>query len=261
MSRSTSNLDSPRISPMKDRDAFNFDPAHLQAWLLPQDVWDSLPPALKSSVTDVQHSAAAVLTSFARLDNHSQDQDQDHQELPHLDLLPEPRFRTISNASSVFSSDSSCATTTSSSASQSGSGSPVTTPFSSSQSRPPFSPASLGDPAKPSEKRDRSRDRSFSTPLEPNDAYYVTELSHLRTESLVHLRHLSRDVDRHLADIKGKRSIGFSGDDAEAIVEHANDFENWWAEKTLEITSLSCKAKRLADTLGLVPTGLGWCAP
>lgn len=89
----------------------------------------------------------------------------------------------------------------------------------------------------------------------------MSELSHLRTESLVHLRHLSRDVDRHLADIKGKRSAGFSGENAEASVEHANDFENWWAEKTLEITSLSCKAKRLADALGLVPTGLGWCAP
>lgn len=187
-------------------------------------------------------------------------QDQDQHELPHLELLPEPRFRTISNASSVFSSDSSSATA-SSSASQSGCGSPVTTPFSSSQSRPPFSPVSLGDPAKSIEKQDRSRDRSFSTPAEPTDAYYMTELSTLRTASLVHLRHLSRDVDRHLAEIKGKRSAGFSGVDAEASVEHANRFENWWAEKTLEIASLSCKAKRLFDTLGLAPTGLGWCAP
>lgn len=134
-------------------------------------------------------------------------------------------------------------------------------PFSSSQSRPPFTPLSLGDPAKSIEKQDRSRDRSFSTPLEPNDAYYVSELSHLRTESLVHLRHLSRDVDRHLTEIKGKRAANFSGDDAEASVEHANDFENWWARKTLEITSLSCQIKRLADTLGIVSTGLGWCAP
>lgn len=63
MSRSTSNLGSPATPALNDKDAFNFDPAHLQAWLLPQELWDSLPPALKSSVTDVQHSAAAVLTS------------------------------------------------------------------------------------------------------------------------------------------------------------------------------------------------------
>lgn len=62
MSRSSSNVESPRTPGAKDHDAFNFNPAHLQAWYLPEHVWNSLPPALKSSVTAVQHSAAAVLT-------------------------------------------------------------------------------------------------------------------------------------------------------------------------------------------------------
>jgi hypothetical protein len=46
----------------KDEDAFSFDPAHLPAWYLPQDLWDHLPAGLQSSLTVVQHSGAAVLT-------------------------------------------------------------------------------------------------------------------------------------------------------------------------------------------------------
>jgi len=62
MSRSTSNLDSPRAMVPKDGDAFSYDPAHLRAWLLPQELWDSLPAELRSSLAAVQHSGAAVLT-------------------------------------------------------------------------------------------------------------------------------------------------------------------------------------------------------
>jgi hypothetical protein len=43
--------------------------------------------------------------------------------------------------------------------------------------------------------------------------------------------------------------------------EDANAFDNWWREKTCIIVSLSEKGKHLANALGLVPTGMGWCAP
>lgn len=62
ISRSTSNLDSPRAIVPKDGDAFSYDPAHLRAWFLPQELWDRLPAELRSSLAAVQHSGAAVLT-------------------------------------------------------------------------------------------------------------------------------------------------------------------------------------------------------
>jgi hypothetical protein len=191
-----------------------------------------------------------ISSGFARLDKHTQDQD----ELIQLDELPPPKirtFRAVSNASSVFTSDSSSPGTSASSASDSGCGSPVTASLSQPQTRPAFSPVSLGPPAS-LEKRSRSRDRSFSTPLEPHDAKYATELSYLRTEALPCLRHLGRKVDFEWVD--AKRSSTLSSEDV-------NAFENWWAEKTCTITNFCNKGKRLADALGLVPTGMGWCAP
>jgi hypothetical protein len=169
-----------------------------------------------------------------------------------LDDLPPPKFRTVSNASSVFSSNSFSSATDNSSSSQSECTSPVVTSLPQPQMRPNFSPVSLGSPAKLSEHMYRSRDRSFSTPLEPHDAYYALELSHLRTEALPRLRHLGRKVDYEWVD--AKRSGDLSPEDVTA-------FQTWWAEKTGTITSLCDKGRRLADALGLMPTGMGWCAP
>jgi hypothetical protein len=54
--------------------------------------------------------------------------------------------------------------------------------------------------------------------------------------------------------VDAKRSGGLTSAEVTA-------FETWWAEKTATIVSLSDKGKRLADALGLMPTGMGWCAP
>jgi hypothetical protein len=169
-----------------------------------------------------------------------------------LDHLPPPKFRTVSNASSVFSSDSFSSGTTASSSSQSGCTSPIFTSTPQPHVRPSFSPVSSGLPAKSLEHKSQSRNRSFSTPLESHDAYYATELSHLRTEACPRLRHLGRKVDYEWVD--AKRSGGLTSAEVTA-------FETWWAEKTATIVSLSDKGKRLADALGLMPTGMGWCAP
>ncbi|KAF1917279.1 hypothetical protein BDU57DRAFT_555172 [Ampelomyces quisqualis] len=260
-SRSNSGMESPRAPRPQHGDAFHFDPAQLQKWYLPQAMWDLLPAPLQASLTDVQHSGAAVSTGFARLEQHEANiekhtEGDDQYDVDQLDNLPPAKLsRAFSNASSVFVSDaSSCATASSSSASsasQSGSASPVTS-SSHPRTRPTFSPVSLGDPASINRKQSRSRDRSFSTPLEPHDAYYATELSHLRTEALPGLRHLARKVDVDWAD--AKRSGVLNSDDA-------NAFENWWAEKTCEIMALDSIGKYRADAFGLVPTGMGWCAP
>jgi hypothetical protein len=110
----------------------------------------------------------------------------------------------------------------------------------------------LGSPANPFDKPTRGRERSFSTPLEPNEAYYANELSHLRTEALPRLRHLGFKVDTEWAE--AKRSVEMSAKDA-------NAFEQWWAQKTCTIVSLNEQGKRLAAVHGLGPTGRGWCAP
>lgn len=260
LSRSSSHLDSPRTACPKDGDAFSYDPAHLCTWYLPQALWDRLPAELQSSLAAVQHSGAAVLTGFERLDKHTENLDSGRPEhkapvdelLVQLDDLPPPKFRTISNASSVFQSDISSPLTSGSPASQSGCASPVTSSgFSLSQTLSPVSPICLDQPTF-SDEHSRPRDRSFSTPLEPHDAYYATELSHLRTEALPRLRHKCHKVDTEWYEAKRTANI---------VADDVNAFENWWAEKKCTVLSLNEKGKRLATALGLANTGMGWCAP
>lgn len=102
------------------------------------------------------------------------------------------------------------------------------------------------------EKRGRSRDHSFSTPLEAHDAYYATELSHLRTEALPRLRHQARKVDTEWYEANRMGRI---------VAQDVHIFENWWVDKKSTINSLNEKGKRLATALGLSSTGMGWCAP
>lgn len=172
--------------------------------------------------------------------------------LVQLNDLPPPRFRTTSDASSVFLSDLSSPGTTGSSASQSGCASPVNSSFDQSQSLSPMSPVTLGPRADPFDKRSKSRERSFSTPLEPQDAYYATELSHLRTEALPRLRHSCHKVDAEWYEFKRTGVMP---------AEDVNAFETWWADKKYTVVTLNENGTRLATDHGLASTGMGWCAP
>jgi hypothetical protein len=98
-------------------------------------------------------------------------------------------------------------------------------------------------------KRDRSHDRSFSTPLEPHNAYYAMELSHLRTESIPRLRHAARKVDKDWYEAKcsGAVSIG-----------NVMAFEEWWANKKSAIRHLDEKGQRLSAAMGISSNGMGW---
>ncbi|KAH7558683.1 hypothetical protein J3E72DRAFT_429910 [Bipolaris maydis] len=253
LSRSSSYLNAARVAAPKDGDAFSYNPAHLRHWYCPQQLWDRLPEQVQSSLAALQHAGAAVLTGFERLDKHlesSDDSDVDGKpaaddSLAQLDQLPSPRFRTISNASSVFQSDSSTPLTSASSTSQSGSASPVESSLPASHLLCPGSPILLG-----ASERSRSRERSFSTPLKSHDAYYAAELSHLRTEALPRLRHKTYKVDSAWSEAKPQMHA-----------DDINAFENWLAEKKCAILSLSERGKRLAKAVGIADTGLGWCAP
>ncbi|KAF1935752.1 hypothetical protein EJ02DRAFT_116233 [Clathrospora elynae] len=258
-SRSASHADFTRTSIPMDGDAFSYNPSHLSAWYLSQDLWDRLPVGVQSSLASVQHSGAAVLTGFERLDKHTADTnatDADQKApvdelLIQLNELPTPKLRTVSNASSALQSDRSAPLTDGSSAPQSGSASPATPTFDVAQLMSSASPASLGSPAL--SLQSYSCDRSFITPpLDRHGAYFATELSHLRTEALPRLRHQSYKVDQEWSEAKCNGAV---------TAEDVNTFENWWVEKKCTILSLNEKGKRLATAVGLAKTGLGWSAP
>ena len=132
--------------------------------------------------------------------------------------------------------------------------------FSGSQTMSPVSPMCL-TPADVQFPRKRiERERSFSTPLEPQDAHYALELSQLRTESMPRLRHAAVAVDRDLAMFKKSKDLT-SPENKELTSADVNAFENWWAQKKCDIHELDEKVKRLSEEIGLTSTGMGWTAP
>lgn len=60
-------VSAPRTHCPRDVDAFSFNPSHLPAWSMPQDLWEALPDRLRPHLVGVQHAGAAVLTGFERL--------------------------------------------------------------------------------------------------------------------------------------------------------------------------------------------------
>jgi hypothetical protein len=153
--------------------------------------------------------------------------------------LPPALARLDSNVSSaIFTSPSS--------------GSVSPTSMSASQTASPISPICLTPMDAKFPPAKTPRERSFSTPLEPQNAYYATELSQLRTESLPRLRHAARKVDTEWNEAKRAGVLTLSENAA---------FEAWWNDKKLTILSLNEKGRRLSEATGLAPTGLGWTAP
>ncbi|KAF2714786.1 hypothetical protein K504DRAFT_445731 [Pleomassaria siparia CBS 279.74] len=252
------NTESPRTPCPRDGDAFSYNATHLSAWFMSQDVWDHLTPQLQAALASMQHSGAAVLTGYERLEQHTETRDKpDHKteddefmvqldnSVPNIPL----KLRTTSNASSMLSAAAPSVFTASSNST-----SGTTTPaLASSQTLSPVSPICLTPAdAKFPCKRDRSRERSFSTPLEPHNAYYATELSHLRTESIPRLRHATRKIDKEWYEAKRLGSVSI-GD----VVQ----FEEWWAMQKATIRNLDEKCLRLSAAIGIAATGMGWTAP
>ena len=108
----------------------------------------------------------------------------------------------------------------------------------------------------PAEKVTRTRDNSFTTPIEPQDQGYILELSSLRTEALPRLRHKGRQLDTEWREAKrlNETTHHVSANDIVA-------FEEWWTEKKVQIQKLYDQGKDLSSNLNLSPSGLGWTAP
>ena len=62
LSRSASQVDSPRTLCPRDGDAFSYDRTHLQAWYIPQTLWEHLPSNVQAPLATLQQAGAAVLT-------------------------------------------------------------------------------------------------------------------------------------------------------------------------------------------------------
>jgi len=298
-----------------NEDAFSFNPSHLHSWYVPQSLWKRLPIHLRAALINMQHSGAAVLTGFARLDEHNEafhamavskpvddEVEIQHDDTPLRDSVSNlsnfvssvrrlPPVRTASDASSRLESIlgspvfSASASTVSS----------VPTPdLVASESKSPISPmcltpttllvdlfpklpgsstatatstpnSILADSAtvptiepsteavqEESHKRPRDRDRFFTTPLEPQNAYYASELSHLRTEALPRLRHSARKVDTEFYEAKRLHQIS---------EDEAGELATWWSSKKATIRSLDDQGRRLSLAMGIPATGMGWTAP
>lgn len=106
------------------------------------------------------------------------------------------------------------------------------------------------------EKVNRSRDSSFSTPIEPQDQGYVFELSTLRTEALPRLKHKGRQLDSEWREAKRANETTHRLSACDIAV-----FEQWWADKKIYIQNLYDQGKIMSSNFNLSPTGLGWTAP
>ncbi|KAF2875279.1 hypothetical protein BDV95DRAFT_312762 [Massariosphaeria phaeospora] len=258
-----SNIESPRTLCPRDGDAFSYNPSHLAAWYISQDLWDSFPAALQKALAHLQHSGAAVLSGYERLESHAKNavvanpqrsefEAQLHGSIANMATLPPLKLpRTSSNASSGLFSDAGSLVFDSSPSS--GAGSPMT-PLTPSHTTYPVSPicltpADVNIPDKPARTQERSQERSFTTPLEPHDAYYTSELSALRTESVTRLRHSVIKVNTEWAE--AQRSGRLSA-------KQFNDFTEWWKVKKEIIRELDSKCQRLCKQIDLAPNGLGW---
>ncbi|KAF1965611.1 hypothetical protein BU23DRAFT_22421 [Bimuria novae-zelandiae CBS 107.79] len=261
-SRSASQIESPRTLCPRDGDAFSYDRSHLQAWHISQGLYEHLPSNIQAVLATLQQAGAAVLSGFERFEAHTSElktrraatKFEDDELIAKLDALPPPKLRTDSNASSVILSDVASPVFTDTTTSVSGSPS-----LASSQSTNPVSPICLGPsdvPFPAAEKVSRSRDGSFTTPIEPLDQGYVMELSGLRTEALPRLKHKGRQLDAEWREAKrvNEATRHLSNDDITA-------FEEWWVEKKKYISNLYDQGTRLSNELNLSPNGLGWTAP
>jgi hypothetical protein len=202
-------VESPRTLCPRDKDHFNFDKEkHLTPWDdVPGDLRTRLPEGFQSTVAYLQHAGADVLAAFERMDQHDPPvaANEDDVFTDHHNVLPAPIVLPRMNASftssdleydryaPVFSSQSESSRSSTPSLSASAAQSQ-----SQSQIIPPVSPICLtpSDSNLPRLNGSRPRAYSFTTPLEPNNHYYVTELSEMRTNSVPRLVHARRNVER-----------------------------------------------------------------
>lgn len=196
---------------------------------------------MQSALAALQHSGAAVLTSYERLEQHSTKDTTAEQKFV-------PDHMTLADLRAASFSSSAITSPTFSSPSSSMASSPAILALSNAG---PISPITLSPPEMASSEK-RHHERSFSIPLEPRDAYYATELSYLRTESLPRLRHGARKVDNEWYE--AKRLGAVSQDDA-------SEFEKWWADKKKWIHQLDDQGRRMSSAMGVSASGLGWTAP
>ncbi|KAF2400713.1 hypothetical protein EJ06DRAFT_403132 [Trichodelitschia bisporula] len=293
-----STFSAPRTPCPRDVDAFSYDPAHLDRWTIPVELWNSLPPSVQSPLVMLQQNGAAVFTSFDRLEKLAEripldapgspstpagDSDADwaveesfetadsiHTKMfrsgmagirrasssvsnmaGHVDMMLPPAAKPLPRALSVSTS------TTSGSFpvkallwSPEGQMTPPTPMSPDSPSIAPFMlspPASnAGTPHYPdmSASLPSSWDDEKLPPKNPAVRAYRAELSYLRGDILVRLRHLARKVDMEWRECR-KYGMIAGGDDIET------KFEACWNARKEMIAEADALCQQLCAAIGL----------
>jgi len=279
-------LETPRTLCPKDGDAFSYDPAHLKAWYMPQEIWEQLPARLHGPLARLQHAGAAVLTGFSRLSEvgaatgviSEEDEDFDVDATKGavgdsvVDCAPfglstlherrlSARHDSFNSSVSGSSSFSIPATPPKTPTSRSGANTPPTpSPISPFTLKPQtHALPSLGIPAPPPSAEYPKLPSPTSTsnffPANQQTSRYLAELSHLRSDCLVRLRHAARRVDGEFSEALrgGEFYDGFRLDpeaEADKADEVQRQFEMWWARKKELVQSLEARGSRLVRGWG-----------
>ncbi|KAJ9666970.1 hypothetical protein H2201_002803 [Coniosporium apollinis] len=267
----------------KDINAFSYDPQHLKAWYIPNELWIRLPPSLLTSLMALQHAGAAVLTGFERLeqlgtslpDLAEEEEGGDGLEAAAAatDTFPSRVQKLEARHSRHDSLGSSGSASTLPSLTHSDPTSPttfaVTTPGSPVPEYPLLSPntttkraeaiphdfspypppstslhllstsgrATPPSPASSISPLLKPFPSTTTVPTDPATAYYHAELSHLRSDALVRLRHAALRLDAEWAECKRL------GEDEEGVEA---EFEMWWGEVRERVRGLDGRGKALA---------------
>lgn len=267
----------------KDINAFSYDPQHLNAWFMPNELWIRLPPSLLTSLMALQYAGAAVLTGFERLgqlgtslpDLAEEDEGSDGLDAGAAATGTFPtrvqKLEARHSRHDSLGSSGSASTLPSLTHSDPTSptifaitvpGSPIpeytlvssatitkrldAIPHDFSPYPPPstslhlLSTSGRATPPSPHDNISPLLKPFLSTttiPTDPATAYYHAELSHLRSDALVRLRHAALRLDAEWAECK---RLGESEEAVEA------DFEMWWGEMRERVRGLDGRGKALA---------------
>jgi hypothetical protein len=288
-------LESPRTAMPRDDNAFSFRSKYLNDWLMPESLWAMLPAELKTKIKNLQHSGAAVLTSFERLDQLAQelpeviheDEQTDNEES--ISSMADKTSQDFINAKLVQIQSQRRASETSrneekfdcspippeyrSFGAKSGNtafSSDLTTPYTNvtscpsplnlSQSPEPVPPTPL-DLGQTSRRSSNAMSAMTGPPRNAQTGHYLAQLDHLRKQDVVRLRHNIYAVETELR-ILSKPLSPVSSPESTAVnnTQPAMSdidiaFQVWWPEKKALARSLEQKSEFIEPGLKY---SLGW---
>ncbi|KAF1986645.1 hypothetical protein K402DRAFT_431041 [Aulographum hederae CBS 113979] len=265
-----------------DGDAISYERQFLAAWGMSRKLWLKLPNHLKESVAAIQHAGAAALTGFSRLEDMG------------LVLEREPMAADLSNSSCSSEDEHSDEDRKHKRTKSSSSASSVLGPISpidpftlrlNGQTSSPYpspapqvggfswdtgasTPGFIYDSNTMSGGLSRTISTSgllspgaatganFHPPTNPGTSRRMAELTHLRSHSLVRIRHMVRRCDVDFAEWKREATLASMRDSSSNGSEDTEDedaieeFESWWEGSKALAREMEAKGNRLVELYG-----------